>query len=157
MLVNLQLWLPRDARYVGLLRQVAECVLSDVGVPEGPTDDIKLAMSEACANAVCHGDEAAEYQVSLRVGPEGCEVEVVDVGADLRPAAPPPPPDSPDVESGRGLFLMRELTDDMQFLREDDETRVRLVKRWPWVDGAEAETATTPYARRPPGGPAAAR
>jgi anti-sigma regulatory factor (Ser/Thr protein kinase) len=53
-----------------------------------------------------------------------------------RAALPEPPTDflDTDAESGRGLFLMRALVDDFEFMREHDGTRLRLVKRWGYVE-----------------------
>ncbi len=130
MLVRMQLAMPRDTRYVGLMRDVTACVLSEFSVAADAADDVKLAITEACANAVRHASGASEYSVRIAAGPSGCEVEVVDLG----PGFPPPglhEPVAGDLESGRGLFLIRSLVDDLQFIREDDETCVRLIKRWP--------------------------
>ena len=131
-LVRMQLSLPRDARYVALMRQVASCVMSDFGVPTEAIDDIQLAVTEACGNAVRHATGVAEYSVRLGVGVEACEVDVIDMG----PGFDPPPLTSPthaDFETGRGLYLIQALVDDLQFIREDHATHVRLVKRWPGV------------------------
>jgi len=135
-LVRMQLSLPRDARFVALMRQVASCVMSDFGVPTEAIDDIQLAVTEACGNAVRHATGGAEYSVRLGVGLEGCEVDVIDMG----PAFDPPPltdPTHTDFETGRGLYLIQALVDDLQFIREDDATRVRLVKRWPGIKLSE--------------------
>lgn len=127
MLVKMQLSLPTEGRYVGMMRNVAQTVLTDVGVPDDANDDIQLAVTEACSNAVRHSD-SGEYIVRLEVGDEGCEVEVVDLGSgfdvgDIRQQ-------SEDVEGGRGLWLMQALVDDLQFVRGDDGTHVRLRKQW---------------------------
>ena len=64
MLVKMQLSLPAEARYVGMMRNVASCVMADIGVPAPDSDDIQLAVTEACANAVRHAD-VGEYLVRL--------------------------------------------------------------------------------------------
>lgn len=132
MLVKMTLALPTDARYVGMMRKVADCVLTDFGVPDAANDDIQLAVTEACANAVRHSGGVAEYQVHLEVGSDGCEVEIVDLGPGFSPADVADPTGS-DFEHGRGVYIMRELVDDLHFSRQEDATRVRLVKRWPGI------------------------
>lgn len=131
--VRVQLSLPRDASYVPLTRNVANCLLEDMGVPDEAVGDIQVALTEACANVVRHALGTFDYSVSLAVWPEGCEVEIEDLG----PGFEMPPEATSlldlDAESGRGLFLMRELMDDLQFLRDDDTTRLRLTKRWPGI------------------------
>ena len=123
----MQLSLPTEARYVGMMRNVAQCVMSDVGVPDDANEDVQLAVTEACANAVRHSD-TGEYSVRLEVGDEGCEVEVVDLGSGFEPAEIKQ--QGEEFESGRGLWLMQALVDDLQFVRGDDGTHVRLRKQW---------------------------
>jgi serine/threonine-protein kinase RsbW len=136
--VRLELKLPRDASYVPLTRNVAGSILSELGVPDDAANDIRVVLSEACANVVRHATGTFDYSVCLAVGPKGCEVEVIDLG----PGFEPPPATSAfdvDAEAGRGLFLMRQLVDDFQFVREQNATRVRLVKRWPNLGEVRAE------------------
>jgi serine/threonine-protein kinase RsbW len=128
-LIRVQLNLPRDASYVPVTRTVTACLLDGLGVPEDAAGDIQVALTEACVNAVRHATGSSEYFVSLKVGPGGCEVEIIDVGPsfDLRERQEA----DPEAEAGRGLILMRALVDDFQFLREEDANRVRLIKRFP--------------------------
>lgn len=140
-LFSLQLSLPRDARFVGLLRNVAACVFADIGAPEAASDDIKLALTEACANAVRHAVGSDGYSVGLTIDADGCEIEVVDLG----PGFDVPPADldgvEPDseTEAGRGVLLMQALMDDLQFSRQDSGTSVTLRKYWPEVGLALAQ------------------
>ena len=127
MLVRMQLSLPTEGRYVGMMRNVASAVLTDIGAPDDANEDIQLAVTEACANAVRHSD-TGEYSVILEVGDEGCEVEVVDEGSGFEPSDITQ--QGTEFESGRGLWLMQALVDDLQFVRGSDGTHVRLRKQW---------------------------
>ncbi|MPZ89930.1 MAG: hypothetical protein GEU81_18155, partial [Nitriliruptorales bacterium] len=137
-LIRVQLTLPRDASYVPVTRDVANCVLERTGVPDEAAGDIKAAIGEACADAVRHASGSSEYVVSLELGPGGCEVEVVDVGPAFE--VPESYEVDPEAESGRGLLLMRALVDDFEFIREQDANRVRLVKRWLAPVGSSASS-----------------
>jgi serine/threonine-protein kinase RsbW len=135
-LVRMQLSLPRDSRYVGLLRNVADCILGDLHAPEEAKEDIRLAVTEACANAVKHAVDSSEYTVALSVSEDGCEINVADFGPGFEP-----PTDladielaDPAVETGRGLLLMQALVDDLRFNREGEGTELTLVKRWSDMD-----------------------
>lgn len=140
MLVQMQLSLPRDASYVPVTRSVATSLLQTMNVPEDAAGDVQVVLSEACANVVRHA-AGIDYRVSLSVGPDGCEVEVLDAGpgtgaldADLAPPLDLDVDLDWDAETGRGLFLMRALVDDFHFARERDGTRLRLIKRWSRVE-----------------------
>ncbi|MGH2744312.1 MAG: ATP-binding protein, partial [Thermoleophilaceae bacterium] len=82
--------------------------------------------TEAFANAVQHG-EAGTDGIHLRVMTceEGLCVEVCDWGSFDGRVGPPPE----DGLSGRGLPLMRAVTDRFELVPDDSRTRVRLGKR----------------------------
>lgn len=129
MLVTVHLSLPRDAQYVGVMRGVAGSLLEKTGVPREAVDDVELAVSEVCANAVNHAGPSTTYDVVLELDEDRCEVEVVDRGPGMPVGREP----ELDVlrESGRGLDLLTALVDDLQFTRHADSTRVRFTKGWP--------------------------
>jgi len=136
----MQLSLPRDASYVPVTRSVATSLLQTMNVPEEAAGDVQVVLSEACANVVRHA-AGVDYRVSLSVGPEGCEVEVLDAGPgaddldlDLDLTRPVDLDVDADAETGRGLILIRALVDDFQFAREREGTRLRLIKRWSRVE-----------------------
>ncbi len=88
-------------------------------------DGIRLAVAEACTNAVVHGyaDEAASGTIRVRaeMADEGFVVEVSDDGGGLRPR-----PDSPGM--GLGLPLMARLTKALDVQYPDaGGTTVRLI------------------------------
>lgn len=129
MLVRLELALPRDARFVGMMREVAGCVLHNIGAPEDATSDVQLALTEACANAVRHAVGTAAYSVVFGVSADTVEIEIIDMGPGFTPAAPGAPLDA-ESESGRGLLLINALVDELEFVRDGQDNRVRLTKRF---------------------------
>lgn len=131
MLLRLELQLPRDVRYVGITRNVAETLFRQLGCPEDVSADIQLALTEACANAVRHAVDTEEYSVVLTINEECCDIEVVDLGPGFGTRDPGRDRAvGPEVESGRGLLLMRALVDDLEFRALEDGTSVRLRKFW---------------------------
>jgi len=125
------------------MRNVAGCVLRDLEAPDDAREDLQLALTEACANAVKHATSANEFEVRFAIGQEGCLVEVIDSG----PGFEPPEIlestlDDGHNESGRGLFLIDALVDDLEFIRQPDETKIRLVKGWPELRLPETEAAS---------------
>lgn len=133
--IQLQLSLPRDARYVGVLRRVATSLLRGLDVPEESVDDVSIALSEACGNVIRHADGTDVYGVRFTVFTSACEIEVRDLGPGFDRAVVDHDgtvvaPDDETDEAGRGLALVRALMDDLQFARHDRTTTVRLIKRW---------------------------
>lgn len=144
MLLSVQLSLPRDARFVPLLRDVTSTLLTDLGAPQESSEDILVALTEACANAVRHASGTSRYAVTFGVGADGCVIDVVDQGPGLD-RDPPHDEADLDAEAGRGLLLIRALVDELRFIREDDGNRLRLTKRWgpDQLDLAPAEPVET--------------
>ena len=147
--------LPRQAYTVAVVRDILDTLLVRGGLCRGCVDDILLAVSEACANAVDHGDPAHEYTVETDLGPRWCDVRVSNVGK----AAPDRSfserftgdrPSFPGFESisGRGILLMRYLMDEVA-LEIEPRTTVLLRKRRTACDRPLEEprsTRTTKYA-----------
>lgn len=136
MLISMDLTLPREAGFVRVMRDLAGDVLTQLRASEPDIADIRLAVTEACANAVRHATGTHKYRIHLEVEEYSCSVEVIDVGpgfGDLVAAADGQPAD-PEDESGRGVQLMRALVDDLRFIRQGDSNSVKLVKRWEPVD-----------------------
>lgn len=134
--IELQLTLPREARFVSLLRGISESLLRGLEIPEETVGDVAMALSEACGNVIRHAEGTAEYGVRLSVGSTVCEVEVFDIGPGpnqrtLEKANGAESIETPvNAQDGRGLPVMRALMDDLEFVREDDTTTLRLIKRW---------------------------
>ena len=77
-------------------------------------DDVRLVISEACTNAVKYAATADDYEVRMAVDDRRCTIEVLDSGQgfDLRTVSDEMP--APDAPSGRGVALMRYLTDELE-------------------------------------------
>jgi serine/threonine-protein kinase RsbW len=141
--VTITLRLPRDAISVPVIRHLVTYALDEVGVVREIRDDIELALSEACANVLDHAGPGDAYDVSVTIGPELCEIRVVDVGHGFDYDSVIAARDATEVdlvlaaERGRGLGLMRALVDHIE-LRSEPEvgTLVRLVKQLAFDDSA---------------------
>jgi serine/threonine-protein kinase RsbW len=131
--VELLLDVPAQARMVGEVRRRLKEFLAAHSVPVEVADDVQLAVSEACGNAVCHG-VAAGRPGRMRVRGVLCrgllQVEVADDGPGFMP---PPIQDAPDPwsTSGRGLQLMTALMDQVCFEAHPSGTTVRLFRTLP--------------------------
>ena len=85
--------------------------------------NLRVALSEALANAIVYGnglDPAKSVHVALRELDRGVEVYVQDQGQGFDPNCVPDPtrPDCIERSAGRGLFLIKELVDDLVFNEE---------------------------------------
>lgn len=132
--IELQLTLPRDARFVAILRKVTASLLEGLDVPSASVDDVTIALSEACGNVIQHARGTEEYGVRLSVEADHCSIEVCDLGpgfdASTLSEDAAPLEEVAQAEDGRGIPLLQALMDDLEFVRDEDTTTVRLIKRW---------------------------
>jgi len=88
-------------------------------------------MVEACNNAIKHTDAHAKWQpvaVEVRIEPAQIEMRIIDHGPGFEwPQTAELP--RPEEESGRGVFLIRALTDDAAYLRQPDKNVLVLRKK----------------------------
>jgi serine/threonine-protein kinase RsbW len=120
-----------------LVDSVAEAVLHFLHFGSEVVERISLAVREAAANAIQHGNgPESDEPVSIRFGLEGREltIEVQDGGAGFDPDSLPDPlaPENLLNTGGRGILLMRSFMDDVAFsFQTDAGTLVTLRKQLP--------------------------
>jgi len=135
--------LPRAAYTVPVLRSFLGSTLQIHGVCPECRRDILVAASEACANVVDHGEPAPDYQVSVRIERTFCTLRITHNGRRFTPVAVPVRP-AVESESGRGVFLMHCLMDEVDFAVEPDgRTTVLLSKRLCLLPSAGRSLAAT--------------
>lgn len=134
----IELEIPARAEFVALARLVVSALASsDSTLADERIDDLKLAVSEACTNAIEAHDAAGSAErvvLRCRSGSDSFEVFVEDSGHGFDPADLPdhPPVTDPDrlkFERGLGIPLIRTLVDEVDFRPTDRGTSVHLVMR----------------------------
>jgi serine/threonine-protein kinase RsbW len=141
--IKLALALPRDELSVPVARRVLKQAMEVLGVEGEVTDDIQLALTEACTNVLDHAGEADEYEVSAGIDGDMCVIEVTDRGAGFDASALGHADASAQAEDGRGIQLMRALVDRLEFSSDSkDGNVVHLEKRLRWHDGSAIKLLT---------------
>lgn len=132
----IELEIPASAEYVGLARLVVSSLASTRRtLADDRIDDLKLALSEACTNAIeAHAQVDVEERVVVRWSERGdrLEVQVEDRGPGFDPHVLPehPPVTDPDrlnFERGLGIPLIRSLVDEVAFVPAERGMSVRMV------------------------------
>lgn len=131
-----ELEIPARADFISLARLIVsgaaavEPTFSDARI-----DDLRLAVSEACTNAIeAHASAGHAERIVLRcdLAEDRIEVEVTDHGGGFDPddANRAPDAEHPErllYESGLGIPLMKVLVDETEFELTPRGTKVRLV------------------------------
>jgi len=122
--------LPRDEASVPIVRHVCRDCLLKLGVEAECVSDIELAVTEACTNVLDHAHGTGDvYEVRVEVDEHRSKISVVDTGEGFDLEAKGFKQVEAGAESGRGLFLMKALVDDLKFIsRPQEGTIVQLEK-----------------------------
>lgn len=122
---------PGKPEYVGTIRLAISSLANCAGFDIEAVEDIKVAVSEACTNVICHCKPNKEdcYEVACEVGDGRIIISVVDRagGYDLTKYQRPVM-DNPK-EGGLGIFIIKALMDEVDIFSElGTGTSIKMVK-----------------------------
>ena len=116
-----------------IARERSASFAAAVGFGEDRIEDIKTAVSEASLNAIEHaapGDPLDEVVVQFSGDQDGMQIAVMNKGVPFVPKAGKPDIkdkiEGNDRPRGWGLFLIRELADEVEFRNENNVTTVTM-------------------------------
>lgn len=94
--------------------------------------NLLIAYTEAVNNAVIHGNQQNPYKnvfIELEKTKNELRITVADEGNGFSESKVPDPTLSENLlkQSGRGVFLIKKLTDDVKFNTQDSGTRIDMV------------------------------
>jgi anti-sigma regulatory factor (Ser/Thr protein kinase) len=133
---TIELLIPPRNNHLALVRRVvAAAAATTDDLTARRIDDLSLAVSEACANAIDAQraiDAPAPVAVRIEIDPGTVAVTVVDHAGGFSPEDVDPLPAVEDPgrlrhEHGLGLPLIRSLSESVSFVATDDGTAVRMV------------------------------
>lgn len=121
--------LAKISEFVGLAAQAA-------GFDSKSVYAVKLAVDEACTNIIEHGyggEGIGKIECSYHYDSKGLTIELRDWGKKFNPGEVPEPDYDVPLEElqprGAGLYLMRQLMDDVQFsFNDEDGNLLTLIK-----------------------------
>ena len=129
--------LPGEADRLGEITAFLQDFWRTEGLPEEEAFPFELSLEELFMNVAMHGttDAAMPPRVSMSLDRQGDTVEMVfrDEGTPFDPLSLPPPDLDEDIESrkvgGLGVFLVREMMDEVEYRLEDGRNCMRIAKR----------------------------
>ncbi len=137
---DMELVLAARAENIAIVRHVLGGLGEAYDVPEEKLSDIRLAVTEACANVVVHAypdDREGQMEVVATMADDTLTVLVRDWGCGIRPRS-----DSPGL--GLGLSLIAALAESVQLgHREQERTEVQMTFALRDPVGARALTGRT--------------
>jgi serine/threonine-protein kinase RsbW len=130
---TVRLSFPAKADYLLLARLALAGLARSLPLDEEEVADLKLAVTEACGNAVRHAYDAGEGFVAVEfvLGGTSLEMIVEDRGAGIGDAdAEPEEPETEMLEGGMGMAIIRAVVDEVDVSDGPDGrgTIVRMTK-----------------------------
>jgi len=126
---KLEFQIASEMKNLSLVRQRVEDVAYQCGFSDADIYQMKVAISEAVANAIEHGSPRGPKDVielTVECEPDKIIIEVADRGVFK---ARLPVTDGRPSHRGRGIFLMTALMDEVNITERQSGTVVRLVKQ----------------------------
>ncbi len=127
---NIELKIPCREEFAVIGRMQAEAIARRLKYDEEEVQDIKSAVGEAVDNAIEHGNSEKGIDLHYHLSMDDLLIEIIDYGCgfdlDEKGAVPP----DPMAERGRGIFLMRNLLDNVSINSKSGEgTQVIMRKK----------------------------
>ena len=133
--IQITLTIPNRSDYVGVARLTASGIASRMKFTHEDIEDIKIAVSEACTNAVqyAYGDSVGDITLVFTVSEHSLEIRVKDQGKGFDSTAPVDSQaalNDPDkIGLGLGIVFMRSLMDHLEHHSSPEKgTEVVMVK-----------------------------
>ncbi len=111
----------------------AEALAREAGFDEDTASQIAMVVREAVINAILHGnkkDPAKQVQWSYELSDDALKFKIADEGPGLDPDSVPDPlaPENILRSSGRGIFLMKAIMDEVHFHQLNPGTEIEMIK-----------------------------
>lgn len=131
-----QCTVPAEAAQLAVLNRFVRESWTAAGLAPAGIPSFELALEEIFMNIVMHGARPGTtpvVDVSLSLGADTVTMTVADDGPKFDPLSLPPPDLTPGLEDrkigGLGVYLVRELMDDVSYTRIAGRNQLRMSKR----------------------------
>lgn len=113
--------IPSNVTQIKEVETIVNQMVNDYDVSEEKYPNILISLTEAVNNAIIHGnnkDENKFVNINFKKTSNGVSIRVSDegIGFNLESIPDPTRPENLECCGGRGVFLIQQLTDKVQFL-----------------------------------------
>jgi serine/threonine-protein kinase RsbW len=121
--------IPSELNNLPVVESMIDKACQAVGIDEDMYGNVLIAVTEAVNNAIIHGnalEESKEVRLEFYETVEGFGFRICDQGQGFDHSHLPDPtaPENIEKENGRGIFLMRNLADEVLFNDQGNEVSV---------------------------------
>lgn len=127
----IKLSIPNKPEYVSVVRLTLASVASRMGFDIEKIEDLKVAVAEACTNAITHGlnEEERNFDVEFIIYEEKIDILVYDQGKGFRSSKIEEPNANNLKEGGLGVFIIKSLMDYVEIIQNKGKgTVIKMTK-----------------------------
>ena len=125
---TIKMEIPASPDYVSILRLTISGIANKIGFSMDEIEDMKVAVSEACTNAIKHSEDN-KVDIIFNLLEDGMQIEIKDNGKGYDVGSIEIPDLSNPKESGLGIFIIQSLMDDVSIESKDDQgTTIKMTK-----------------------------
>lgn len=123
--------IPGKPEYVGVVRLAVSSIANRAGFDIEAIEDIKVAVAEACNNAILHGisENCCNFEVGCFLENDRLIIEIEDKGLGYNMNEYVAPDLCNPKEGGLGIFIIKTLMDEVEILSNTGEgTMIKMTK-----------------------------
>ena len=125
---TIKMEIPANPDYVSILRLTTSGIANKLGFSMDDIEDMKVAVSEACSNAVKHSEDN-KVSINFNLLNNGIQIEIIDNGKGYDVDAIETPDLSNPKEGGLGLFIIQTLMDEVDIESKGNQgTTIKMTK-----------------------------
>lgn len=125
---TIKMEIPANPDYVSILRLTTSGIANKLGFSMDDIEDMKVAVSEACSNAVKHSEDN-KVSINFNLLSNGIQIEIIDNGKGYDADSIETPDLSNPKEGGLGLFIIQTLMDEVDIESKGNQgTTIKMTK-----------------------------
>lgn len=125
---TIKMEIPANPDYVSILRLTTSGIANKLGFSMDDIEDMKVAVSEACSNAVKHSEDN-KVSINFNLLNNGIQIEIIDNGKGYDVDSIQTPDLSNPKEGGLGLFIIQTLMDEVDIESKGNHgTTIKMTK-----------------------------
>lgn len=122
---------PNRPEYVNVVRLTASAIACRIGFNIEQIEDIKVAIAEACTNAIKHGltHQQENFDINFFIDYDKMRIDVIDKGHGFLSSEIEEPDLTSPKEGGLGIFIIKSLMDEVEITSDIGKgTRMKMIK-----------------------------
>ncbi|MBN2410422.1 ATP-binding protein [candidate division KSB1 bacterium] len=131
----IEIAIPSEPDKIHYVEAETEKLAKKLGFDEDTCDNLGIAVTEVVANAITHGnkkDKTKKVYIKYVFSDKVLKIHIRDEGRGFKPEniANPLEPENIYKESGRGIFIVNTLMDDVKYLFDRNGSEIILIKKF---------------------------